>query len=106
MAQFWPTTRPPAYPAFAAGIVTQAGTITNGSGVNLTVTFPASRFSQPPIITATAVSARLTTGIAIPTVTTSGATVRLDNWSGGTAPDGSRGIQWDAIQMTSGSGSG
>lgn len=91
--------------AMAAGTTPANGAnISNGTGVTMTITFPVGRFTQVPILNVTVVgSARLTSAI-LPGATTSSATVRMDNFSGGTA--GSSALAWQAVQMTSGSGAG
>ena len=88
----------------AAGQVAVVSTIAHGTGVTASVTFPAGRFSVAPIVTATpGGSARLS--VAVLAVSTTGCTIRIDNFSGGTA-SGITALSWMAVQMTSGSASG
>jgi hypothetical protein len=80
---------------------------TNGSGV-LTVTFPASRFTQAPLITATVSSTSgslYVTTLAHTSVTTTGATIFSGNSTNG-ATRASVPLNWMAVQMTSGAASG
>jgi hypothetical protein len=80
---------------------------TNGSGV-LTVTFPASRFSQAPLIVATVSSTSgslYATTLAHASVTTTGATIFSGN-STNAAVRASVPLNWLAIQMTSAASNG
>lgn len=87
----------------SAGHVVDGDDLTTGSGVTQSVTFPTSRFTQAPMLVATPeVSARLQA--AIVSVTTSGASVRIDNFSGATASDS--GFYWMAAQILEGAGAG
>lgn len=69
-----------------------------GAGVNQTVpiTFPAGVFTAPPNIAITPSNGRVTASLLAGSVTTSGATLGFDNWSGG--PVGSpHTVYWTAI---------
>jgi len=87
-------------------MATGSGT-TDGSGI-LTITFPASRFTVAPILTATVASTSGSfpaTALSHASVTASGATLFSANSTTGAAR-ASTPIVWTAIQMTSGSGAG
>jgi hypothetical protein len=80
---------------------------TNGSGV-LTVTFPASRFTQAPLIVATVASTSgslYATTLAHASVTTTGATIFSGN-STNAAARASVPLNWLALQMTSAASNG
>jgi hypothetical protein len=80
---------------------------TDGSGL-LNITFPASRFTAAPMLTATVASlsgAIPATTLAHASVTASGATLFSSNSTTG-ATRTSVPVNWIAIQMTSGSGAG
>jgi hypothetical protein len=80
---------------------------TNGSGV-LTVTFPASRFTQAPLIVATVASTSgslYATTLAHASVTTTGATIFSGN-STNAAVRASVPLNWLALQMTSAASNG
>jgi hypothetical protein len=80
---------------------------TNGSGV-LTVTFPASRFTQAPLIVATVSSTSgslYATTLAHASVTTTGATIFSGN-STNAAVRASVPLNWLALQMTSAASNG
>jgi len=68
------------------------------------VTFPASRFSVAPIVTATLVSSTASTSATVGSVTASGFTVYA--WAGTAAGNAGRTANWQAIQMTSGAAAG
>jgi len=68
------------------------------------VTFPASRFSVAPIVTATLASSTTVTSATVGSITTSGFTVYA--WTGGSASTTGRTAHWHAIQMTSGAAAG
>jgi hypothetical protein len=88
--------------ALASGIGT-----TDGSGL-LTVTFPASRFTVAPVLTATVASLSGSipaTTLAHGSVTASSATIFSSNSTSG-ATRTSVPVNWQAVQMTSGSASG
>lgn len=90
--------------AEAAGRFIYSSAVNNGTGVTLNVTLPTGRFTDPPVVVpAVRNSSRLQAAIIAPETTT-GFSVRLDNFSGGTA--GASGVHWHAIQMTSGSAEG
>ena len=80
---------------------------TDGSGL-LNITFPASRFTVAPVLTATVASLSGSfpaTTLAHASVTASGATLFSSNSTTG-ATRTSVPVNWIAIQMTSGSGAG
>lgn len=90
--------------AMAAGSVDDNSVISAGTGRTTTVTLPAGRFTQPPVITVVnEAAARLT--IAVISRSTTEFQVRQDNWSGAGA-SGRTGFMWQAIQMTAGSADG
>jgi hypothetical protein len=89
--------------AYSAGNLANTSLAQNGSA-NTTVTFPAGRFTQAPIIVANAageVAAQVVGYAAIPT-TTSFILVRFNFYAGTQNVSAT----WIAIQMTSASGSG
>jgi hypothetical protein len=92
--------------AFASGTVTVS--LTAASSGTATVTFPTSRFSVAPIITATKVSGSGSATPLVPMVTTvssTGATIGLYH-PAGTAVTVSVTVHWIAIQANTGSASG
>lgn len=90
--------------AFAAGHINYTSSILDGDGVAFNVTFPSGRFSSAPIVTAVPKAAsRLT--VAVYDVTASGCKIRFDNFSGASASTVD-GIDWMAVQMSSGSAAG
>lgn len=87
----------------AAGKITNTADIAAGAGANRTVTFPTSRFTIAPIIVATPdLSSRL--NAAVTAVSTTSATIRLDNFTSANAADS--GVWWLAMQMTSSTAEG
>ena len=67
-----------------------------GAGANATVTFPTSRFTQTPLVVATPVTtSRISCAIVSPT--TSGCTIRVDNFTSGGGSAGA--VNWNAGQM-------
>lgn len=82
---------------FAAGS-SNLGTINNGAYEDLVVTFPTSRFSVAPIVTLTSRHSRLIASIL--SVSSTGFTAQVANWSGATA-SGPTPLYWQAVQMTS-----
>lgn len=90
--------------AMAAGSFIHSPNIVANAFVDLTITFPAGKFSVPPIVIVNNSSVRVTTG-AQSGVTTTGCTIRLFNGTTGTAVGGHI-VRWQAIQMTQGSESG
>lgn len=89
--------------AMAAGS-TAIGALAAGASVDATaVTFPAGRFTQPPIVMVSSDNTRLTLQVS-PSPTTSGFTLRASNWSGGAAAAATG--YWQAVQMLSGSAAG
>lgn len=89
--------------AMAAG-----STTTSASTGTVTVTFPANRFTQPPIVTASSISggvwAIYTEIISTPSATSFNVAVNAD---GAAYPQlVARNLHWHAIQMTSGSANG
>lgn len=94
--------------AEAAGEALFTGAINNGSGTTLTITFPVGRFTEPPIVTAAALSSsRLNVAVLRSSVTKDDCQIRLDNFSGANMGAGANnGVTWHAVQMTKGSGAG
>lgn len=90
--------------AVAAGRFEYPSAINTGTGQTLNVTFPTGRFTQAPVVTATVRNAARLNAAVINPETTTGFSVRLDNFSGGTA--GASGVHWHAIQMSSTSAEG
>ena len=80
-----------------------AGTVSSFSG-SASVTFPAGRFTQAPIVTATMASSTTVTSATVGSVTTSGFTIYA--WAGGSASVTGRAAYYQAIQMTSGAAAG
>ena len=81
-----------------------AGTTASITG-SATVSFPTStRFTQAPIVTATAQSTASVTSVTTASVTTSGFNIYF--WAGGTAATLARTAQYTAIQMTSAAAQG
>lgn len=78
------------------------GAVPAADSVNVTVTFPAGRFSVAPIVTATSDSDRLSAAVTATTATT--ATIRLTNRSN--FASGTTTVKWQAMQMASGNGAG
>lgn len=91
--------------AQAAGSVTGLAAIAAGAGTTTAITFPVGRFTVPPIVTVTVfTSTRLTPAIVV-VPTTTGCSVRLENWTAAQA-SGVIGFAWHAVQMTSGAAEG
>lgn len=88
--------------AMAAGAVSIASAASNG-GSSTSVTFPSGRFSVAPIVTVT-IGGSTRFNIGTSSVTASGFTVRVDNFTSGTALAST--AQWEAVQMTSGAAAG
>ena len=81
-----------------------AGTVTlsfSGAPASASVTFPASRFTHAPVVTATLGVASLGISLSATSVTATGCTI-----GGSSAYTGSVPVQWVAVQMTSASGTG
>jgi hypothetical protein len=98
-----PTWSNPSPFKMAAGqLLGQSALAANAQSSGVTLTLPAGRFTQPPIVTVISTSPRYV--IAIGTVTTSTANVTVRNVSdaSGTTYD----LYFQAIQMTSGSSAG
>ena len=93
---------------FAMASGTVAYTIPSGNNAtNVTVTYPASRFSQTPILsTGMLVGGNFDHHANIQSNGSSSATVRLFTNSGTTGGAWGGTIYWVAIQMTSGAASG
>lgn len=90
--------------ASAAGAYTGGSRINNEAGTTVSISFPSSRFTRAPHLLVTSSSAaRLT--FARLSISTSSATVQVDNHSGAAAAAG-WGFAWLAIQMSSGNSSG
>jgi len=81
--------------AMEVGLRATSGAISNGAGINVTVTFTAGRFTSAPIVNVTPFTSSRLTG-AVTVVSTTGCTVRLDNNSGATSGDS--GFNWIAVQ--------
>lgn len=88
--------------AEAAGVVAQQSVAATAS-VAVTVTFPAGRFTQPPMVLPGKWGNARDTNVGVDNVTTSSCTVRLESNS---TVSRTIGAYWHAIQMTSGSGAG
>lgn len=81
-----------------------AGTVTlsfSGAPASASVTFPAGRFTQPPVVTATLGVGSLGISLSATSVTATGCTI-----GGSSSYTGSVPVQWVAVQMTSTSGTG
>lgn len=85
--------------AFGTGTYPSIGA---GASANVAVSFPAGRFTVPPIVFVTPDSSRLTGSYN--SITTSGANANLGNWSPGAAGGGA--FSWHAVQMKSASAAG
>jgi len=83
--------------AVATGTTAYGSSVAAATGVNLTATFPAGRFTVPPRVFAISSSGRL--NCAFTSSTTSSAIIRVDNNSSGA--NAAFSIFWQAIQMTS-----
>lgn len=91
--------------AAAAGQATIAGTtLASGAAANVAITFPTSRFSVAPIVTATVASAQAGTATLVArviSITTSGASVYVYNAGASSVTfSGSLLVNWAAVQMT------
>lgn len=84
--------------SMAAGAVTLSF---SGAPASVSVTFPAGRFTQPPVVTATLGVASLGISLSATSVTAAGCTI-----GGSSSYTGSVPVQWVAVQMTSTSGTG
>lgn len=85
--------------AIASGLWNTQANIANGRGRTGNITFPSGRFTKPPHVFAVpGDSARLSIAVVRSSTTTSGTSIRLDNWSGATADP--NGVEWVAVQMT------
>jgi hypothetical protein len=87
----------------AAGAVVV--TVSNATAANATVTFPAGRFTQNPIVTALAIGTSVWVAYAAAGANTTAVSLgirQIDN----AAASATVTVHWHAIQMTSGSGSG
>lgn len=89
--------------ASAAGSTTTSGTIAAGGSGTRNITFPSGRFTVAPFVFGISENGRLT--IAAQNITTTGATLSINNWSPAGAPAGSV-VNWFAIQQSAGSASG
>lgn len=76
--------------------------ISNGTGANFTITFPANRFTVPPLVMANADSSRFI--VSFSSITTTSANMRIDNVS--SAPGATPTVNWYAVQMTPSSATG
>ena len=84
--------------SMAAGAVTLSF---SGAPASASVTFPAGRFTQPPVVTATLGVASLGISLSATSVTAAGCTI-----GGSSSYTGSVPVRWVAVQMTSTSGTG
>jgi hypothetical protein len=90
--------------AYSAGTgVSTVAALAAGSASTVNITYPASRFSQPPIVFAWTDNNRYVCSIGTNTVGSAIATVR--NISDGAA-SGVSILYWTAVQMTSGTAAG
>lgn len=89
--------------ASASGQTTTSGAIGAGSAGSRGISFPAGRFTVPPYVFAISENGRLTIGAQ--SISTSGATLSINNWSNGSAPAGAV-VNWWAIQQSAGSANG
>lgn len=72
------------------------------SSSNVSITFPANRFTQTPIVFVTPSNARL--NAAAGSTTVSGSTISFANWSNGTSPGAN--FDWYAVQYSDSNGVG
>lgn len=90
--------------AMAAGRAAYSSTIATGAGATLNVTLPVGRFSVAPLVNATVRNSARIIASVLAGETAAGFSIRIDNFSGGNGtPDG---VNWHAVQMTSGAASG
>lgn len=81
------------------------GTVSSGAGLAhqahrvLDITFPADAFTQPPVLVASAGSARYT--LSIHSVTKTGAKIIVANWSGAAEQTPNSLVHWNATQIYS-----
>lgn len=87
----------------AAGTTTTSAAIAANGNLAVNITFPAGRFTQPPILTGNCGNARGTIGFD--SITTSGAVMSVSNWSDGSMASG-QSLYWHAVQMTPDSAAG
>lgn len=80
------------------------GSLAAGASVDIAVTFPAGRFTQPPMVMATGYGSRTTWQVTDGTITTSGCTLRGSNWTSGA--QAATYVGWHAVQMTESAGAG
>lgn len=80
-------------------------TLAANASQTLSVTFPAGRFSQPPIVSLQSYSTRYTLQVTDGSVTTSGFTMIASNFSGAGASSASA-FTWHAVQMSQSGGAG
>lgn len=71
--------------------------LANGASVDITRTFPAGLFTQPPVVVADPFSTRINVGIK--SVTKDQVVIRLSNFSGVGMADGTKQLQIHAIQL-------
>lgn len=81
---------------WAAGATIKPGGVAMNASFAMNITFPPGRFTQPPILTVSSSRSRISVGAL--TVTTTGASLLLENWSTGNEPADTR-ITWQAVQM-------
>jgi len=89
----------------AAGTVTTAATLALNASADVSVTFPAGRFTAPPVVTGISSSVRVTVGVQV-APTTTGVTFRQANFSNAAETTGVSPLRWIALQMTPTSGEG
>lgn len=88
--------------ATATGTVSKRA-VSAGSVNNVTITFPAGRFTQPPVLVATGWGDARDMTVQIDNVTTGGANIRLGSMA---TVSRTLGAHWQATQATSGAAEG
>lgn len=84
-----------ALPRVAGGQRSSAGSLSTGTGITVGINFPSGRFTAAPnVVVIPANSARLQCAVLSASATS--ASIRIDNFSGGTATDSS--LSWVAVQ--------
>ena len=82
--------------ASAAGEFSTGVTVAAGGSISYGISFPSSRFTQPPHVFVSTESGRFTMFVA--SVTATGFMIGVNNWSPGAAAAGVR-LRWHAVQM-------
>lgn len=82
--------------ASAAGEFSTGVTVAAGGSLSYGISFPSSRFTQPPHVFVSTESGRFSMFVA--SVTATGFTIGVNNWSPGAAAAGVR-LRWHAVQM-------